>query len=148
MLLNGATKRQRPLVFSATITETSSVAPAITGPADVGASAGRSSTVSNAIGSTLTAISIVTVPDTVGVTIRLNAGSHQARAICIKLQTIIRLANVASPAAVTVATMMAMNIAAGQASTTWPAPKRWNRDACNAVMPAQITMAENTLHVR
>ena len=80
MLLNGATRRQRPRARSATITETSSVAPAITGPAAAGAPAGRSPTVSNAMGSTLTAISIVTVPDTVGVTIRLNTGSHQASA--------------------------------------------------------------------
>ena len=44
--------------------------------------------------------------------------------------------------------MIAMNIAAGQASTTWPAPKRRSWNACNAVTAAQITMAANTLQVR
>ena len=55
--------------------------PAMAGPAPAGAAAGRSWTVSKAMGSTLTAISIVTVPETTGVTIRRSVGSHQASPI-------------------------------------------------------------------
>ena len=79
--MNGATRRQRPVARSVTMTETSSVTPAIAAPAPDDASAGRSWTLSNAIGSTLTAISIVTVPETTGVTMRRRVGSHQASAI-------------------------------------------------------------------
>ena len=117
MLMNGATRRQRPLARSVAITETSRVMPAITGPAATGASAGRSWTASKAMGNTLTAISIVTVPETVGVTIRRSVGSHQASATWITLHTTSRLANVSGPAREIVATMIAMNIAAGQANT-------------------------------
>ena len=115
--MNGATSRQRPLARRVVITETSNVIPAIAGPAIGGASAGRSWMLSNAMGSTLTAISIVTVPETTGVMIHRSVGSHQASAIWIRLQTTIRLANVDSPAMETAVTMIAMNIAAGHAST-------------------------------
>ena len=80
MLTKGATRLQRPPTRSIMMTETASVTPAMTGPAAGGAPAGRSRTVSKAIGRTLTAISIVTVPETVGVMIRRSVGSHRARA--------------------------------------------------------------------
>ena len=124
MLVKGAIGRQRPLARNVRTTETTRVTPAISGPAVVGALSGRSWSVSNAIGNTLTAISIVTVPETVGVMIRLSVGNHRAWAIWTRLQTISRLANVAGPSAEIVATMIAMNMAAGQVSTTWPAPNR------------------------
>ena len=133
---------------SATITDTSSVTPAIAGPAADGAPAGRSPTLSNAMGSTLTAISIVTVPETVGVMIRRSVGSHQASAICSRLHTTMRLANVPSPAVEIVTTMIAMNIAAGQASAMWPAPNRRSWNACSAVMTAQVIIAAKTPQVR
>ena len=79
--MNGATKRQRPLARNVTITETNRVAPAIAGPALTDASAGNVWTLSNAIGRMLTASSMVTVPETTGVTMRRIAGSHQASPI-------------------------------------------------------------------
>ena len=148
MLMNGAAIRHRPLACSVRTTDASSVMPAIAGPAIDGASSGRSCTVSNAMGSTLTAMSIVTVPETTGVMIRRSVGSHQASPIWIRLQAIIRLANVAVPAAVMVVTMIAMNIAAGHESTTWPAPNRRSWNACSVVIAAQISMAAKTLQVR
>ncbi len=102
---------------------------AITGPETVGAPAGRSWTRSKVIGSTLTAISMVTVPVTTGVKIRRSVGSHQASATWITQHTTSRLTNVAGPTAEIVATMIAMNSAAGQDSTIWPAPNRQNWNA-------------------
>ena len=78
--MKGAIRRQRPLARSITMTETSRVTPAIAGPAAAWAPSGRSCTLLNAMGSTLTATSIVTVPDTVGVMMRRRVGSHQASA--------------------------------------------------------------------
>ena len=122
--MNGATNRQRPFARRVTNTDTSKVTTAITGPALTDASAGRSCTLSNAIGRTLTAINMVTVPETTGVTIRRSAGSHHASAIWIRLQITSKLAKVSGPPAETADTMIAMNIAAGQVSTIWPAPNR------------------------
>ena len=102
MLINGATRRQRPVARSVATTETSNVTPAIAGPAAGGAPVGTSWTLSNAMGNTLTAISIVTLPETTGVKIRRSVGSHQASAIWTKLQTTIRVANIAGPAAMVV----------------------------------------------
>ena len=148
MLMNGAARRQRPLARNVKITETSTVIPAMSGPAEAEAPAGRSWRVSKAIGKTLTAISIVTVPETVGVMIRRSVGSHQASATRTRLQTIIRLANVAGPAAEIVATMIAMNMAAGQVSAMCPAPNRHSWNACNEVIAAQINIAAKTLQVK
>ena len=100
------------------------------------------------MGSTLTAISMVTAPETAGVMIRRSVGSHQASATCTRLHTTIRLANVAGPPAEIAVTMIAMNMAAGQVSTTWPAPNRPRCIACRAVMAAQISIAAKTLQVR
>ena len=44
--------------------------------------------------------------------------------------------------------MIAMNIAAGQESTTWPAPSRRSWSAWMVVIAAQISIAAKTLHVR
>ena len=100
------------------------------------------------MGSTLTAMSIVTVPETVGVTIRRRVGSHQANATCIKLHTIIRLAKVAGPASEMVVTMIAINMAAGQVSTTWPDPNRHSCMAWKVVTAAQMSIAAKTAQVR
>ena len=67
------------------------------------------------------------MPETTGVNIRRSVGSHEVSAICTKLQTTIRVANIAGPAAVIVVTMIAMNIAAGQASAMCPEPNRPRR---------------------
>ena len=58
-----------------------------------------------------------------------------------------RLAKVWGPPASTADTMTAMYIAAGQTSTMCPAPKRWKRSACSAVIDAQINMAAKTAQV-
>ena len=81
ILMNGATMRQRPWTRSTTITDTSNVTAAIVGPAAGGVPAGTSWTLSKAMGRTLTAMSMVTVPATTGVMILRSVGSHQARAI-------------------------------------------------------------------
>ena len=80
--------------------------------------------------------------------LRRSVVSHQASATCSRLQTTRRLANVAGPALDTAATMIAMNIAAGQASAMWPAPNLRSWNACNAVIAAQISIAAKTLQVR
>ena len=148
MLMNGPMIRHRPLARRVTITETRSVTAAIAGPETVGAPAGRSWTLSKAIGSTLTAINMVTVPVTTGVKIRRRVGSHQASAIWITQHTTSRLMNVAGPAAEIVVTMIAMNSAAGQESTIWPAPNRQNWNAWRAVIAALISSAAKTLQIR
>ena len=91
---------------------------------------------------------MVTVPVTTGVKIRRKVGSHQASATWTTQQTTSKLANVAGPAAEVVATMIAMNSAAGQVSTMWPAPKRQNRIACTAVITEVISSAVKTPQVR
>ena len=50
------------------------------GPENPGAPSGISFTLSSAIGRTVTAISISTVPETTGVMIRRSTGSHMASA--------------------------------------------------------------------
>ena len=66
----------------------------------------------------------------------------------MRLHKIMRLAKVAGPAMVTVETVIAMNIAAGQVRTTCPAPKRHSWTAWNAVIAAQISIAAKTLQAR
>ena len=146
--MNGPAMRQAPLARSVTITETSSVTPAMAGPEAAGAPAGKSCTLSKAMGSTLTAISIVTVPVTTGVKILRRVGIHQASATWTTQHVTSSVANVDGPADETVATMIAMNSAAGQVSTTWPAPNRQAWNACNAVIAALITSAAKTDQVR
>ena len=78
--MSGDHSRQAPEARSASAVATSSVTAATHGLAAAGASGGTSSSRSRAMGTTVEAISMITVPETTGVMIRRSSGSQKASA--------------------------------------------------------------------
>ena len=76
--MSGVQSRQIPATPSANPVETTTVTRAATGPVASGAFAGTSSIRLRATGKTVTAISMMTVPQTVGVITRRINGNRQA----------------------------------------------------------------------
>ena len=78
--MTGAQRRSGPPALSAMPMITSRVARALSGAAGGGAAAGTCASMSNTIGMTVTAISMITVPATVGVNTRRSNESRAASA--------------------------------------------------------------------
>ena len=76
--MTGAQRRSAPVAFSASPIMTSTVTRALSGADKGGALCGTSLSVSNTMGITVTAISMITVPATVGVSTRRNSESRAA----------------------------------------------------------------------
>ena len=89
--------RQRGGARSTRAVDTISVTAATHSPANAGAPSGTSLNRSKQMGSTITAISISTVPDTVGVITRRSCGSHLATPKKKRAEATIRLASIAGP---------------------------------------------------
>ena len=74
--MTGAQRRNVPVAFSAITIITSMVARALIGAAEAGTPSGTCVSMLKMIGITVTATSMMTVPATAGVRIRLNHDSH------------------------------------------------------------------------
>ena len=108
---------------------------------------GTSAAVSNTIGITVTAISMITVPVTTGVNMRRSRERRAARMNWNNDDTIIRLAIVAGPPCTRAVTQTAMNAPEVPMISTCPAPTRPTRTACSTVVIPLISNAANTPHV-
>ena len=80
MPMSGAHSRQVTGARSANTTRTTSVAPAAVGAAAGDVPSGTSASKPKTIGMTVTAISMITVPETTGVIIRRSSESRAAKA--------------------------------------------------------------------
>ena len=107
--ITGAHRRSGPVAFSASPLMSSTVARALTG-ADNGAAPARTwVSMSNTIGITVTAISMITVPATVGVSTLRSRDSRAARANWNNEEITTRVASIAGPPLARAATHTAMN---------------------------------------
>ena len=127
---------------------TTSVTVATRGPATGEVPSGTSWNRSNARGRTETTISIRTVPETTGVTIRRKVGSHPARANWQTAATTVRVASMAGPPASRAINEMAMYDGVAHVMSRCPAPSRPTRPDCMAVASPPITRAAKTAHSR
>ena len=148
MLMNADQSRHAPEARNASTVEATSVASATAGAAPAGAPSGTSAIRANATGTTVTAMSISTVPETTGVMSRRSNGSQAASANWKIEETSIRLAMSAGPPSEIAAAVTTTNWMVGPVITTSPAPILANWFACSAVMIALMISAANTAHVR
>ena len=132
----------------ASATTTTIVTAAATAPADAETPSGTVDIMSYSIGSTVAAMSMITVPETTGVSSRRNHDSLDASMNWKNDETTIRLAMVAGPPSTMAAMHTAMNAPDVPIISTWPEPMRHTRTACNMVVIPLTTMAANTAHAR
>ena len=98
------------------------------------------------IGITVTAMSMMTVPETTGVKIRRRSESRAASRNWKKEEMTMRLAMVAGPPLTRAATQTAMNAPDVPMISTCPAPIRPTLTACKTVVIPLIISAANTPH--
>ena len=114
--MTGAQRRSAPAAFSAMPAMTATTSPALSGAASAGLPSGTSASRSNTAGITVTGISMMTVPETVGVSTRWNSESRTDIATGTKEETRTRVASSAGPPAETAEMQTEMN--AAEAATT------------------------------
>ena len=105
----GTHRRSRPWARKASPTMTSSVAPALTGAAAALASFGTSLSMSKMSGITVTAMSMMTVPATVGVMILRTHASRAAKPNWNSAEMSTSVASMAGPPSASAVTLTAMN---------------------------------------
>ena len=103
---------------------------------------------SNTNGITVTAISISTVPATVGVRSRLKRESFAASRYWNSDDATTSVASSPGPPFTSAATHTAMKAPEVPISSTYPAPIRPTRTACRIVLTPLTAAAANTAHVR
>ena len=96
----------------------------------------------------MAAISIITVPVTVGVKMRRSSDSLAASMNWNSDEMTTRLASVAGPPSFKAATQTAMKAPDVPMISTCPEPKRPHRAAWSTVVRPQTTKAANTPHTR
>ena len=106
--MTGAHRRSTPDALSAMPAITSNVSKALTGAADAALPSGTSFSNPKMIGITVTGISMMTVPATVGVRIRRNSDRRVASANWNSAETTTRVASIAGPPLAIAATQIAM----------------------------------------
>ncbi len=107
--MTGAQRRNGPVAFIAKPVITTTVARALTGAANGGASSGTCASMSKMIGITVTAISMITVPATVGVSTRRSRESRAASVNWNNDEITTRVASSAGPPWARAATLTPMN---------------------------------------
>ena len=131
--INGPHSRAGPLNFSITASVTTSVAMTVTGAARGPLPSGTLSMKSKRNGITLTAISMITVPATVGVRIRRSSDRRPASRNWKSDDTMISVASRPGPPCWSAATDTAMNAPDVPIISTYPDPSRPTRRACRMV---------------
>ena len=105
---------------------------------------GISVSMSNTMGMTVAAMSMITVPVTTGVKTRRSVGSQAASRNWTREETTIRLAIWAGPASTSAAMQTAMKVPEVPITRTWPAPNLQNLTACRMVLAPLMSSAANT----
>ena len=142
----GAHSRHAPVARNARAAIAPTVAAAQAGAAPAGAFAGRSSSISNTIGTMVTAINAITVPDTTGVMMRRSSESRAANKNWNSADATISVASSAGPPSVSAVTQTAMNAPDVPMMSTCPAPNRPTRTACRMVLIPLTTTAMKIAH--
>ena len=145
--MTGDHKRQVPVARRPSPATATRVAPAVTGAAAGGVPSGTSDSMSKAIGMMVTAISMITVPETTGVRIRRSSDSRADRANWNSDETMTRVASSAGPPSTSAATHTAMKAPEVPMMRTWPEPMRPRRTACRTVVDPLTTRAAKMAQV-
>ena len=106
--MTGAHRRSAPLAFSARPLMTSTVARALSGAARAGTPSGTSFSILKMMGITVTGISMMTVPATVGVRTRRNSERRAESTNWKSAEMTTRVASIAGPPSAIAATQTAM----------------------------------------
>ena len=107
--MTGAQRRQTPAARRVTPTVTISVAAALTGAAAGRAPSGVCGSMSKMMGMMVTAISMITVPQTVGVKMRRSRASRAERANWTRAEAATSEASIPGPPSTSAVTQTAMN---------------------------------------
>ena len=148
MPMTGAHRRHTPAARSVTPTVTISVMSVLTGAAAGAVPSGTSVSMPNMIGMSVTGISMITVPHTVGVRMRRSSASRVASANWNSAEMTTSVARSPAPPSSSAVTLTAMKAADVPISSTWPEPTRPTRTACSAVVTPLMTSAANAAHDR
>ena len=106
--MTGAQRRQTPAARRVTATVTTIVTAALTGAAAGDAPSGTWVSMSKTMGMTVTAISMITVPQTVGVKSRRSSASRTERANCTRAEAATSDASIPGPPSARAVTQTAM----------------------------------------
>ena len=106
---------------------TSTVTTAVTGAAAAGLPSGTSESILKTTGITVTGISMITVPETVGVMIRRNSDSRADSTSWKSAAATTRVASSAGPPSAAAVMQTAMKAPELPIMSTWPMPKRPSR---------------------
>ena len=142
--MTGAQRRHAPGAFSVSPPITTTVTSALTGAAGTGLPAGTLDSKSPTAGSTVSEISMITVPETVGVRIRWNSASRQDSTSGTRAVMTTSVASSAAPPSVTAVMLTEMKAAEAPISSTWPPPNRLRRNACRMVVRPDTATVANT----
>ena len=124
------------------------VTSALTGAAEGSHSSGVSANMSKMMGMTVTGISMMTVPATVGVRIRRKKDRFTEMENWPREERATSVASIAGPPSASAVMQTAMNAPEVPISRTYPAPIRPNRTACRMVVAPLIRTAANTADER
>ena len=124
------------------------VTSAATGAAAGAVPSGTCVSASNTRGITVTAINMITVPETTGVKMRRNSGSRAASRNWNIDETTMRLAIVAGPPTFNAVTQTAINAPEVPMMSTCPAPNRPTRAAWRTVVAPLTSSAAKMAHDR
>ena len=131
-----------------TATVTTSVTRTLTGAAAGGEPSGTSASMPNMIGISVTGISMITVPQTVGVRIRRRSDRRVESPNWNSAESVTSVASRPGPPSTRAVTQTAMNAADVPISSTWPEPTRPTRTACSTVVTPLIARAAKVAHDR
>ena len=144
--MSGIHRRHAPVARIASPAMTTRVAAALAGAAAGEVPSGTSSSMSKMIGITVTAISMITVPATVGVMIRRNNARRWERVSWASAEAATRVASSAGPPSTSAATQTAMKAPEVPMRSGYPAPTRPTRTACMTVVSPLTSNAAKTAH--
>ena len=145
--MTGAHRRHAPGAFSVSPVITTTVARALSGAAAAGLPSGTLTSRSPTAGSTVIGISMITVPATVGVTMRCTCASRQESSSGTTAVITTSVASNAAPPSATAVMLTEMNAAEAPISSTCPPPSRPQRNACSTVVRPDTATVANTAQV-
>ena len=133
---------------SASAAMTINVVAALAGAAIAGVPSGTSLSIPKMIGITVTAISMITVPATVGVMMRRSSASRSESANWNSAEIATRVASNPGPPSTSDVTQTAMKAPEVPMRSGYPAPIRPTRTACMIVVSPLTRSAAKTAQVR
>ena len=146
--MSGIHRRHTPVARSASAAITIRVVAVLAGAAARGVPSGTSASMPKMIGITVTAISMITVPATVGVMIRRSSESRSESRNWKSAEMATRVASSPGPPSTSAVTQTAMKAPEVPMRSGYPAPILPTRTACMIVFSPLTRSAAKTAHVR